>query len=175
RFPDDGPAFRDAAAALVLPQGGTVLDVGCGTGRGAEALRAAVGPAGLVVGVDLTPEMLAVATGKRRPGSFGLADVDSLPLRHLSVDGVLAAGLLPHVPSPAATLTELRRVTRPGGRLAVFHPIGRAALAARHGRTLEPGELLDPSVLRGVLDAAGWAVEGIDDGAARYLALARAA
>jgi SAM-dependent methyltransferase len=175
RFPEDAPAFRGAAEALALPRGGTVLDAGCGTGRGADSLRAAVGPAGLVVGVDVTPEMLGVATGKRRPAAFGLADADALPLRDGCLDGVLAAGLLNHVPTPEATLAELRRVTRPGGTLVVFHPIGRAALAARHGRTLAPGELLDPPVLRGVLSAAGWAVDEIDDGAARYLALARAA
>jgi SAM-dependent methyltransferase len=174
RFPDDGPAFERAAAALALPRGGTVLDAGCGTGRGAEALRAAVGPAGLVIGVDVTTEMLAVATQQRRPGVFGLADAAALPLRDACVDGVLAAGLLTHVPSPAATLGELRRVTRADGTLAVFHPIGRAALAARHDRTLTPGELLDPPVLRGVLGAAGWAADEIDDGAARYLAVARA-
>jgi hypothetical protein len=65
-------------------------------------------------------------------------------------------------------------VTRVGGTLAVFHPIGRVALAARHGRTLTPGELLDPPVLRALLDASGWATGPIDDGADRYLAVARA-
>jgi SAM-dependent methyltransferase len=124
--------------------------------------------------VDVTAEMLAVATQRCRPGAFGLADVDALPLRDACIDAVLAAGLLTHVPTPAATLRELRRVTRAGGRLAVFRPIGRAALAVGHGRTPTPGELLDPPVLRGVLGAAGWAAGEIDDGAARYLAVARA-
>lgn len=159
---------------MALPPGGTVLDVGCGTARAADALRAVVGPQGLVIGVDVTPEMLAVARRKRRPGAFGLADADGLPLRDGCVDGVLAAGLLTHVPSPAATLAELRRVTRAGGTLAVFHPIGRAALAARHGRTLRPGELLDPPVLGGLLGVAGWRVREVDDGADRYLVVAGA-
>jgi len=174
RFPDDGPAFAGAAAALDLPRGGTVLDVACGTGRAAGALRAEVGELGVVVGVDVTPEMLAVAAAKHRPGAFLVGDADALPLRDGRVDGVLAAGLLTHVPEARATLTELRRVTRRGGTLAVFHPIGRAALAARHGRALTPGELLDPPMLRRVLGAAGWAAGEIDDGAPRYLALARA-
>ena len=69
RFPDDGPAFAGAAAALDLPRGGTVLDVGCGTGRAAGALRAEVRELGVVIGVDVTPEMLAVAaaSGGRAP------------------------------------------------------------------------------------------------------------
>ena len=174
RFPDDGPAFAAAAAALDLRTGGIVLDVGCGTGRAAGALRAAVGRAGVVVGVDVTPEMLAVAVGKAQPAAFVLADADGLPLGAARVDGVLAAGLLTHVPEPAATLRELRRVTRVGGLLAVFHPVGRVTLAARHGRTLTPGELLDPPVLRALLDATRWATDQIDDGADRYLAVARA-
>ena len=133
-----------------------------------------MGEPGLVLGVDVTPEMLAVATAKGRPGAFLLGDAAALPLADGRVDGVLAAGLLTHVSTPTVVLAELRRVTRPAGTLALFHPVGRAALAARHGRTLTPGELLDPSVLRGVLDASGWAAIRIDDGADRYLALARA-
>ena len=61
---------------------------------------------------------------------------------------------------------------RPGGRLALFHPIGRAALAARHQRALRPDELLDPTVLPDVLAASGWVAERIDDADHRYLALA---
>ena len=63
----------------------------------------------------------------------------------------------------------------PDARLALFHPIGRAALAARHQRELQPDELLDPSVLPGVLERAGWSVEMLDDAEARYLAIARRA
>lgn len=50
-----------------------------------------------------------------------------------------AAGLLPHLSDPDLGLTELARVTVPDGRLVLFHPSGRAALAARHGRRLRPG------------------------------------
>ncbi|MFC8887518.1 methyltransferase domain-containing protein, partial [Streptomyces cinereoruber] len=56
RFPDDGPAYAAAVAELGLRPGGSVLDAGCGTGRALPPLRAAVGPSGTVVGVDLTPE-----------------------------------------------------------------------------------------------------------------------
>src|SRR4029079_19009824 len=66
----------------------------------------------------------------------------------------------------------LARVSRPGARLALFHPIGRAALARRHDRALRRDELLDPSVRDGVLAATGWTLDHVDDGDDRYLALA---
>ena len=133
RFPDDGPAYAAAVADLGLREGDRVLDAGCGTGRAMSPLRAAVGPSGLVVGADLTPAMLqaAVRAGRDRDGQLMLADVAALPLRSESLDAVFAAGLIAHLPRPADNLRELARVVRPGGMLALFHPIGRAALAAR--------------------------------------------
>jgi SAM-dependent methyltransferase len=61
RFPDDGPGYARAVAELAPSPGGAVLDVACGTGRALPALRAAVGPGGTVLGLDLTVEMLAEA------------------------------------------------------------------------------------------------------------------
>ena len=81
RFPDDGPSYERAVDELKPPEGGRVLDAACGTGRALPALRAAVGPAGTVVGVDLTAEMLAEA-GRRGRGSVAvlvLADAMKLP------------------------------------------------------------------------------------------------
>lgn len=52
---------RRAVAALALRPGATVVDLGCGTGRNFPLLRAAVGPQGRVVGVDLTDAMLRAA------------------------------------------------------------------------------------------------------------------
>lgn len=52
---------RMAVGQLKLRSGDCVLDLGCGTGMSLPLLREAVGPAGRVVGVDLSPEMLAVA------------------------------------------------------------------------------------------------------------------
>jgi hypothetical protein len=76
------------------------------------------------------------------------------------------------VPDPRASLTELARVTRPGGRLAVFHPIGRAALAARHGRQPGPDDILDPANITPALAASGWEPVSIDDSDSRYLTVA---
>jgi SAM-dependent methyltransferase len=174
RFPDDGPAYDRAVAELGPPPGAAVLDAACGTGRALPALRAAVGPAGRVVAVDLTPEMLAEARrlGRDRIAALVEADVLALPLASGSLDAVLAAGLLSHLPEPAAGLAELARVCRPGGRLALFSPVGRAALARRHGRELEPDDVRAEPVVRRLLAGAGWRCTAVDDAPDRWLVLA---
>ncbi|MGW2833467.1 class I SAM-dependent methyltransferase [Streptomyces sp. NPDC001286] len=174
RFPDDGPAYASAVADLGLREGDRVLDAGCGTGRALTPLRAAVGATGVVVGADLTPAMLqaAVRAGRDRDGQLLLADVAALPLRSRSLDAVFAAGLIAHLPRPADDLRELARVVRPGGVLALFHPIGRAALAARQGRRITPDDLRAESNLRPLLAGSGWRMTSYVDEDARFLALA---
>jgi SAM-dependent methyltransferase len=174
RFPDDGPAYAAAVAELGLHEGARVLDAGCGTGRALSPLRAAVGRSGLVVGADLTPAMLqaAVRAGRDRAGRLLLTDVAALPLRSRSLDAVFAAGLIAHLPDPAGNLTELARVVRPGGVLALFHPIGRAALAARQGRRITPDDLRAEPRLRPLLAGSGWRMTSYMDEDARFLALA---
>ncbi|GAA2669775.1 MULTISPECIES: class I SAM-dependent methyltransferase [Streptomyces] len=174
RFPDDGPAYTAAVAGLGLREGDRVLDAGCGTGRALPPLRAAVGPSGLVVGADLTPAMLeaAVRAGRDRDGRLLLTDVAALPLRSRTLDAVFAAGLVAHLPDPAGNLRELARVVRPGGVLALFHPIGRAALAARQGRRLTPDDLRAEANLRPLLAGSGWAMTAYVDEDDRFLALA---
>jgi SAM-dependent methyltransferase len=173
KFHDDGPAYDRAAADLAPPSGGVVLDLGCGTGRALEWLRRVVGPAGVVIGLDGTWEMLEVAQQARRhrDGALVASDAVRLPLRDRSVDAVFAAGILHHLPEPDHGLVELARVTRPGGRLAIFHPIGRAALAARHGKSLSDDDLLAAPNLEQWLARYGWTVASIDDGIDRYLAI----
>lgn len=174
RFPDDGPAYAAAVAELGLRPGDRVLDAGCGTGRALPPLRDAVGPSGVVLGADLTPAMLreAVRAGRDRDGALLLADVAALPLRSGSLDAVFGAGLVSHLPDPAANLGELARVVRPGGLLALFHPIGRARLAARHGRALTPDDLRAEPHLRPLLAGSGWRLTSYVDEDDRFLALA---
>jgi ubiquinone/menaquinone biosynthesis C-methylase UbiE len=174
RFPDDGPAYAAAVADLGLRAGDRVLDAGCGTGRALPPLRAAVGPSGVVLGADLTPAMLreAVRAGRDREGTLLLTDVAALPLRAQSLDAVFGAGLVSHLASPAENLRELARVVRPGGVLALFHPIGRAALAARHGRPLTPEDLRAEPNLRPLLAGSGWRLTSYVDEESRFLALA---
>ena len=174
RFPDDGPAYRAAVAELGLREGDRVLDAGCGTGRALPALRDAVGPSGAVLGADLTPAMLEAArqAGRGRDGQLLLADVARLPLAAQSLDAVFGAGLISHLAQPAENLAELQRVVRPGGLLALFHPIGRAALAARQGRQITPGDLRAEANLGPLLARSGWRMTSYVDEDARFLALA---
>ncbi|SNT63623.1 Methyltransferase domain-containing protein [Asanoa hainanensis] len=174
RFGDDTEAYGAAIAEAGLRPGHRVLDVGCGTGRALPALRAAVGAGGVVAGVDLTPQMLAVAADRARAScsALVLGDARRLPFAADSTDAIFAAGLVMHLPDLEAGLAELARVTRAGGRLIVFHPYGRAALAARHGRALTPDDPLDQRRFGPALVATGWRLDRYDDPPHRFLALA---
>jgi SAM-dependent methyltransferase len=174
KFGDDVPAYTVAIADAGLAPGAVVVDVGCGTGRALPVLRDAVGPTGVVVGLDLTPQMLAVAhdLGRAAAATLVVADASQLPLADSSVDAVFAAGLLMHLPDPVDGMRELARVTRTGGRLVLFHPSGRAALAARHGRVVRPDEPLSEGPLRSAAERTGWELVRYDDAAHRFLALA---
>ncbi|MCT4351897.1 methyltransferase domain-containing protein [Streptomyces sp. Je 1-79] len=174
RFPDDGPAYAAAVADLGLRPGAAVLDAGCGTGRALPALRSAVGPTGTVIGADLTPEMLgeAVRAGRDKAAALVLTDVARLPLRDGALDAVFGAGLISHLADPAADLRELARVVRPGGGLALFHPIGRVALAARHGRQITEEDLRAEPNVRPLLSGSGWRMVSYVDEDDRYLVLA---
>jgi len=127
-----------------------------------------------VIALDVTVEMLAEAVrrGRDTVATLVLADVNSLPLADAPVDAVFAAGVLAHLDDAVAGLAELARVCRPGGRLALFHPIGRAALARRKGRDLDPDDIREEARIRIVLTESGWSCESVDDSQHRYLALA---
>ncbi|MCW2936663.1 MAG: SAM-dependent methyltransferase [Actinomycetia bacterium] len=175
KFGHDMPVYAAAIAEAGLRRGGVAVDAGCGTGRALPALRDAVGPDGTVIVLELTPQMLAQARSKgwaKSADLLVLADARALPFATASVDAVFAAGLVNHLPDPHAGFAELARVTRPGGILVLFHPVGRTTLAARHGRAISPDEILSPAPLRTATTAAGWDLAAYDDAPDRFLALA---
>ena len=105
-----------------IEPGEAVLDLGCGTGYDAFVAAQLVGPTGRVVGIDLSPEMLAMAkAGQAETGfpqvEFHEAAVEVLPFADRSFDIALSNGVLNLVPDKPAALREIFRVLRPGGRL----------------------------------------------------------
>ena len=174
RFGDDLPAYATAVAEAGIASPAVVIDVGCGTGRALPALRSAAGPAGIVLAIDATWEMLAAAAERSRASTAPMivADALRLPLPAASVTAVFAAGLLTHLPDPVAGLTEFARVTQDAGLLILFHPSGRAALAARKGYRLRDDDTLAEPVLTSLLARTGWRLQRYDDAPHRFFAVA---
>jgi ubiquinone/menaquinone biosynthesis C-methylase UbiE len=105
-----------------LPDGGTAVDVGCGTGTFAIALSTAR-PDARVIGVDGDPEILAIARGKDGAGGVEWRDglAQELPPADRSADVVTMSLVLHHLlpDDKSRALEEARRVLRPGGRLHI--------------------------------------------------------
>jgi ubiquinone/menaquinone biosynthesis C-methylase UbiE len=104
----------DAALASVPPPS-VALDLGTGTGVGASALARHF-PEAVVVGADIAERMVRIAAGKPRPHPvrFLVADGARLPLPDASLDLVVALNVF-------VFFSEIARVLRPGGRLAVLY------------------------------------------------------
>jgi SAM-dependent methyltransferase len=131
--------------AAGVRSGPVVADVGCGNGAYlAELAKREV--AGQVIGMDLSPGMLAASARGIGTAALVNADATALPLRPASVDLTLAMHMLYHVPDPLDAVRELRRVTRPGGTVIIgLNGAGhqealRAALTA--AGVPKPGERL---------------------------------
>jgi demethylmenaquinone methyltransferase/2-methoxy-6-polyprenyl-1,4-benzoquinol methylase len=112
------PRWRRYLVSRVPADGGSVLDVATGTGLVAERLLRRGQP---VTGLDQSAEMLAVAR-ERLAGRAELveASAESLPFADASFDHLTFTYLLRYVDDPAATLSELARVVRPGGTMAML-------------------------------------------------------
>jgi demethylmenaquinone methyltransferase / 2-methoxy-6-polyprenyl-1,4-benzoquinol methylase len=130
--------------------GDEVLDVATGTGAVARELLRQKGCG--VVGVDQSPEMLAVAR-EHLPATVKLveASAEHLPFEDASFDALTVTYLLRYVDDPGATLAELARVVSPGGTVAslefavpagLWRPLWRAYVGAvlpAAGRIVSPG------------------------------------
>lgn len=118
------PLFRPFAQQLVARleprQGDRAIDVACGTGICARILRERLGPDAPIVGVDLAPAMLAVASTADPSIDWREGNATALPVGEAERFSLLTCHQgLQFVPDKAAAVSEMRRVLAPGGRLAV--------------------------------------------------------
>jgi demethylmenaquinone methyltransferase/2-methoxy-6-polyprenyl-1,4-benzoquinol methylase/phosphoethanolamine N-methyltransferase len=153
-----GAIRRETVDLAGIEDGEAILDVGCGTGALTFAARDRA-PSSVIRGIDASPEMIDVArrksNRKKARIDFQVAAIEALPFPDGEFDIVLSSFMLHHLPADVkrAGLHEVRRVLKPGGRLAVVdfaggaHGgfVGHLLSAARHGHHHEGaglGEIL---------------------------------
>jgi len=159
-----GLGCGNPTALASLRKGETVLDLGSGAGFDAFLSAKRVGPTGKVIGVDMTPEMIARARRNARKDGyrnveFRRGDIEKLPVDDDSVDVVISNCVINLVPDKRRAFKEASRVLKPGGRMFVSDLVLTRPLPAR--------VLKASSALVGCVGGA-WRLE-------RYLAAVRAA
>jgi len=149
--------------ALGAASGESILDVGCGPGFYCAELLGEVGPDGKVVGVDSSPQMLALAA-RRCEGHDNVelneGEATSLPVEDARFDAALCVQVLEYVRDVSRGLAELHRALRPGGRVVVWDVdwatvSWRSADPARMARVLGAWDehLVHPSLPRTLVPA----------------------
>lgn len=169
-----GPFGETARTELAAKPGERVLEVGCGFGSDTVVLAEAVGPGGRVVGVDVSKPMITQAR-QRAPANVEIVEADAQThgLGDAVFDAVYSRFGVMFFEDPQAAFANLRRATRPGGRLAfaawrrrAHNPwIMEMVQAARDYLELpprpgpeEPGQFSfeDDGRIRRILEGAGW-------------------
>lgn len=150
-----------------LPTNPTVIDIGCSTGYLLEDLRMVI-PDARLIGVDLVAQGLRKAHKNVPDAELMQADACALPVEDASIDAVVSANLLEHVPNDTQALAEIARILRPGARAVIVVPVGPGNYDyydrfLGHERRYSKGELA------GKANAAGLSVlEDIHLGAPLY-------
>jgi SAM-dependent methyltransferase len=165
--PSNEPLFAAVLERMGIDEGTRLLDVGCGSGY-AAAMATARGAT--VTGIDITPELIAIARERVPAAEFHIGDMDRLPFADGSFDAVVAFNALPFADQPSTAVREAARVVNPGGLVAAttfaepernestalhlaLEPLRRAAPAGADARHLPYG-LSDQGGLERLLSEA---------------------
>jgi protein-L-isoaspartate O-methyltransferase len=161
--------------ALQLEAGERVLDVGCGTGLLVDDMAKLVGAGGRVIGVDTSKDMLMLA--ERRCADlpqviFKHATAEILPEEDESFDAVACVQVLLYLPDVPTALSEMHRVLKPGGRIAIVETDWRGTVLNSFDesltrRMLAAGDAAKPSPnlpvrLRPLMKAQGFSAVSVD-------------
>ena len=181
RAPDDWAAFQEPLhqplwramlSATGVGANSNLLDAGCGVG-GLSAMAADLGAK--VSGLDAAEAFIERARQHLPDGDFRTGDLEELPHPDQEFDVVLAANSVQYAADPVAALSELKRVTKPGGRIAVAvwgqaeNCEFRHILKAVAGAMPEPPKgggpfaLSEPGALEDLLAKADISADGRDE------------
>ncbi|MDR3509484.1 MAG: methyltransferase domain-containing protein [Caulobacteraceae bacterium] len=172
------PLGREAMRVLAPRPGEAILDIGCGCGQTTVELAARVGPAGEVLGADISEPMLAVARARPAPAGsaasdFRLVDAQTGDLGAGAFDAAFSRFGVMFFSDPPSAFANIRKALKPGGRLTFVcwrpyleNPWMRApmeAAAALLPPTTPPDPtapgpfaFADPERVRGILTQAGF-------------------
>ena len=169
------PAGAVGLAALAARPGERILDLGCGGGATSARIAEAVGPEGAVTGIDISPDLLAVA--RARPGNgaatFLEGDAQDWPFEAAAFDALFSRFGCMFFADPPAAYANIRRALKPGARvvLTVWRDLSANPWAGVPGRVaaevLGPAEpappgtpgpfaWADPAIFRPILEGAGF-------------------
>lgn len=168
------PYSEAALSAAAAKPGEKVLDIGCGTGTTTGRLAASVGPAGHVLGVDISEPLIAAARGQRLVNAtFAVSDAATYPFEPAMFDLVFSRFGVMFFADPIVAFKNLQRALKPTGRLVFVcwrkpeeNPWGSVPMraAAPHLPPMErpgpedPGQyaFADPARVERILKAAGF-------------------
>jgi ubiquinone/menaquinone biosynthesis C-methylase UbiE len=125
----------DLLGKVGLFAGMSVADLGCGTGLFTQEMAQRVGESGMVHAVDLQAQMIAhaqqrvSAAGVSKQVRFHQSGIHTLPLPDSSIDVALMVAVLGELPARVLALDEVRRVLKPGARLAISEELPDPAYA----------------------------------------------